>query len=69
MRRARTDPKVPLGTIRIPKSLHDPITLLLCDPVTGKVEYGAMNSLVERLLREWLDREIRKEKEEVKADG
>lgn len=44
--------------LRIPESLLIEVKTLLLDPKTGRVKYGAMSSLVERLLREWI-REVR----------
>lgn len=50
MARLRRGKRVPLGTIRIKEDLHRKVSLLLLDPMTGKIEYGAMNFLVEQLL-------------------
>lgn len=44
--------------LRIPEPLLLEVKTLLLDPKTGRVKYGAMSSLVERLFREWL-REVR----------
>lgn len=40
--------------VRLPQSMADRVDLLLLDPVRGKVQYGAFNSLMIRLLNEWL---------------
>lgn len=45
-------------TIRIPQPLFIEVKTLLLDPKSGRTKYGAMSSLVERLLREWL-RDVR----------
>jgi hypothetical protein len=50
------DPKE-LITARLPEQLFVDVKLLLADPVTGRVRYGAMSKLVERLLREWVDQQ------------
>lgn len=67
MARLRRGKRVPLGTIRIKEDLHRKVSLLLLDPMTGKIEYGAMNHLVEQLLGEWVDK-MRKEPEKEIRD-
>lgn len=42
----------------IPLDLHQKLTLLLADPLTGKLRYGATSHLTEQLLRKWLDETI-----------
>ena len=47
--------------IRLPVTLGTKIDLLLMDPLTGKRKYGALNSLVERLLSEWVQSQVKEE--------
>jgi len=35
-------------------SLANRVDFYILDPMTGRVEYGARNALLERLLRDWL---------------
>lgn len=65
MARLRRGKRVPLGTIRIKEDLHRKVSLLLLDPMTGKIEYGAMNFLVEQLLGEWVDKQRKDPEKEV----
>lgn len=51
--------------VRVPGSVYRKVHTLLLDPRKGRVEYGAMNALITRLLREWLEREV----QEIEAKG
>lgn len=51
------EPSSPIHT-NLPESLVREIKILLLDPKTGRVKYGAMNGLIEKLLRQYL-RDIR----------
>lgn len=42
--------------LSLPSSIVAEIELRLYDPSTGKAKYGAFAQLVERLLREWLQK-------------
>jgi len=39
------------------KPLSSEVDVLLMDPLTGKIRYGAWSQLIEQLLREWVDRQ------------
>jgi hypothetical protein len=39
----------------IPAALAAEISLLLMDPRTGKTKWGAWNTLITRLLRDWVE--------------
>lgn len=41
----------------LPLSLAAEVELLLLDPLREKVKYGARNELIEKLLREWLEKQ------------
>lgn len=43
--------------INLPESLLTRLDLYFFDPKTGKPKYGSRSRLIERLLREWLDRQ------------
>lgn len=47
--------------LSLPQSVTAPINLLLSDPLTGLPKYGARSRLVERLLREWLEKQAKGE--------
>ncbi len=47
----------PVFSVRLPQSLHDELRLHLLDPRTGSVRRGVWNKTIERILREWLDRQ------------
>lgn len=53
-RKAFAEKKVRWPGIELPESLATKVDLLLTDPLTGKVKYGARTQLFEQLLREWL---------------
>jgi hypothetical protein len=42
--------------VQVPETTAGPIELLLCNPLTGRPQYGARGALVTRLLDEWLAR-------------
>lgn len=44
--------------VRIPKVLHDQVTLLMLDPLRMRVGYGNWTSLMTRLLQKWVDEQI-----------
>jgi len=41
----------------IPSPLAAEIELLLLDPISGRVTYGARSQLIESLLRDWVDKQ------------
>ena len=41
--------------IYLPTDLSAEIDLLLCDPLRGKIQYGAFTTLAENLFRQWVD--------------
>lgn len=43
--------------LSLPQSLVAEVELILYDPSLQKVQYSAFSKLVERLLREWLEKE------------
>lgn len=43
--------------IRLPIDLALAVKLALADPVRGRIRYGSINLLFERLLRDWLEAE------------
>lgn len=45
---------------RIPEPLNDEVELLLLNPTTGQVAFGARSALLTRLLRKWVS-EVKKE--------
>lgn len=45
--------------VQIPDRLHQDVKLLLLDPLTNRVKYGAMRRLIARLLAEWVERQRR----------
>lgn len=49
----------------MPASLAYKVDLLLMNPLTGKVKYGARKQLAEKLFREWLERQIGKSPDEA----
>lgn len=55
-RKPLADPPVS-KELSLPSSLVAEVELRLYDPTTGRVRYGAFAALVERLLREYLDKE------------
>lgn len=42
----------------LPTELTAKVDLLLLDPMTGRVKYGSRKKLVEKLLREWLNKRV-----------
>lgn len=50
---ARSEAKVGIK-VRIPKPLHDTVTLLLLDPSRLRVGYGNWTNLMTQLLEEWV---------------
>lgn len=42
-------------SVRVPGSLLRKVKLLLLNPVSGKVKYGAMAKLIQQLLTEWVE--------------
>ena len=42
-------------TPRIPAKLYGALYILLVDPVTGKIKYGALRKLVTQLLNDWVE--------------
>lgn len=57
------EPSFPLH-VKLPETLVMEVKTILLDPITGRTKYGAMNSLIERLLREWL-RSIKSGREDL----
>lgn len=53
MNRPRNDPPVKFQTY-IPKSLALRVDILLHDPIYSRTKYGSRSSLVEQLLRQWI---------------
>lgn len=53
MARPRKPPTVQ-WTILVPQDLAVEVELLLMDPFTQQVKYGARKMLIQRLLREWV---------------
>lgn len=54
-RRARLDPPT-TWELSLPTSLVAEVELYILDPVRRKQAHGARSALVQRLLREWLDK-------------
>lgn len=46
--------------VQVPRSLSCEAELLLTDPLTGKVKYGAKSKLLNSLLRDWLEQQRNK---------
>lgn len=46
-------------TVQLPEELDRKIELLLMDPATGRAKFGAWSELVEALLTEWLNTQIK----------
>lgn len=44
-----------LISVRVPRSLMREVRILLLDPTTGNIKYGAMVNLITGLLTEWLE--------------
>lgn len=63
-RKPYTEPRAE-WKVYLPSSLAAEVELLLIDPLREKVKYGARNELLEKLLRDWLQ----KEKEKASATG
>lgn len=59
-RKAYTIPNVD-WKVRIPSDLAAEVELLLFDPLTENVTYGARSQLLESLLRDWVDAKRNKE--------
>ncbi|HYE38131.1 hypothetical protein [Methylocaldum sp.] len=45
--------------IEVKERIAAQVELLLLDPLTGDIAYGARSALVNQLLREWLDKQRR----------
>lgn len=56
--RKRSQVQTTVWSVRIRDDLHKKVTLLLTDPKTGKVKYGATSQLTEQLLDNWLQEQI-----------
>ncbi len=56
-RKAQDEQKVPYNAL-IPEGLAAKIDLLLLNPMTGKIKYGARSQLIEKILRRWLEEQI-----------
>ncbi len=52
-RRAHRDKPI-IWRVSIPSSLSEEVELLLTNPLTGEVAYGARSNLAKTLLRKWL---------------
>lgn len=63
--RKKLDPSV-RKHIYIPESLANEIEVLLCDPLSGEVRYGAWSDLATRLFKDWLERQ-RKSKDTTQS--
>jgi hypothetical protein len=48
----------------IPASLKRDIDLLLMDPTRGQIKYGSLAVLVTRLLRAWVNRQVKRKQME-----
>jgi hypothetical protein len=46
-----------ISNIAVPRETYAQVRLLLLDPVTKKVKWGAMSQLVTRLLQDWVDKQ------------
>lgn len=62
-KRARHDPPVQFKCM-IPASLKRDIDLLLMDPTRGQIKYGSLAALVTRLLRAWVNRQVKRKQME-----
>ena len=47
-------PRIPVN-VQMEPSLHEEVQILLHDPLTGRVKYGALSDLANRLFRQWVD--------------
>ena len=63
MPRPRSTTNRVLWAVRIPDDLDAKLRILLMDPVTGRFRYRAKQDLVERLLRNWLNDQIKAQAE------
>ena len=54
----KTNPTV-RRTVYIPEELDRKVELLLLDPVKGRAKFGAWSDLMTRLIREWVDEQIK----------
>lgn len=61
MPRPRKPFKPTQWTIYVPEDLATKIDLFHMDPVLGKVRYGYRTTLVNKLLREWLEAQMKEE--------
>lgn len=61
-----TKKRVPV-CIRLPEDLAFKVDMLLLD-ARGRVKYGAKQRLIERLLREWVERELAKRNIRVEVE-
>ena len=66
----RTLTKKPI-TIKanIPEDLYMKVRLLLLNPVKGKIKYGAMSSLIQKLLTTWVKSEIGSNSKEKETEN
>lgn len=42
-------------TVYLPEPLHTKVSLLMMNPLTGEIRYGALGALFETLLRKWVE--------------
>lgn len=40
---------------RLPRDLHQELTLLALDPRTGRIPYGGWSRLIEAMARQWVE--------------
>ena len=62
-RRPHRDPPI-IWRISLPQSLSDELEVLLTNPLTGEVAYGARSNLSKTLFRRWLAEHSGKDYEE-----
>lgn len=44
--------------VNIPESIAAKVELMLLNPLTGDIRYGARSDLITKLLKQWLDERI-----------
>lgn len=65
-RRKKTDAPVRI-LLHIPSSVDAELRLLLSDPFTQQLKYGALSDLITQLLREWLDQQKKRARATAEA--
>ena len=55
-------------TFHIPEDISARVELLLANPGTGQVKFGAWSKLVTELLREWVEKKITEHQQETQDE-